>query len=172
VVLTGINQLWVADITYVHLLHECVYLAVIIDVYSRKCIGWELSRRIDAELVLNALDMAIDARLEFGISGLTHHSDHGVQYACDEYVNRLNELGIRISMSRRGNPYDNAFAESFMKTLKVEEVYLKEYKTFDEAYNNIKQFIEVVYNNKRLHSSIGYLPPVEFEAKVLNISLP
>jgi putative transposase len=171
IVLTGINQLWVADITYVHLLNECVYLAVIIDVYSRKCIGWELSRRIDAELVLNAFDMAVDARIQLGIDGLIHHSDQGVQYACNEYVNRLKELGIGISMSRKGNPYDNAFAESFMKTLKAEEVYLKEYKTFDEAYNNIKQFIEVVYNNKRLHSSIGYLPPVEFEAKVLNISL-
>jgi len=170
-VLTGINQLWVADITYVHLLHECVYLAVIIDVFSRKCIGWELSRRIDAELVLNALDTAIKARVHIGIDGLIHHSDQGVQYACNEYVDRLKELGIQISMSKKGNPYDNAFAESFMKTLKVEEVYLKEYRTFDEAYNNIKQFIEVVYNNKRLHSSIGYLPPVEFEAKVLNISL-
>ncbi|MDI6738240.1 MAG: IS3 family transposase [Nanoarchaeota archaeon] len=171
IALTGINQLWVADITYVHLVHECVYLAVIIDVYSRKCIGWELSRRIDAVLVLNALNMAVDARIESGIAGLIHHSDQGVQYACSEYVNRLKELDIKISMSRRGNPYDNAFAESFMKTLKCEEVYLKEYKTFDEAYSNLKQFIEVVYNNKRLHSSIGYLPPVEFEAKALNISL-
>jgi len=171
IILISINQLWVADITYVHLLHECVYLAVVIDVYSRKCVGWELSRRIDAELVLNALDMAVDTRIQFGIGSLIHHSDQGVQYACNEYVNRLKELGIKISMSRRGNPYDNAFAESFMKTLKAEEVYLKEYKTFDEAYNNIKQFIERVYNKKRLHSSIGYLPPDEFETKVLNISL-
>lgn len=165
------NQVWVSDITYVHLLHECIYLAVIIDIFSRKCIGWELSRRIDAELVLNALDMAVKSRVHMGIDGLVHHSDQGVQYACNEYVDRLNELGIQISMSRKGNPYDNAFAESFMKTLKAEEVYLKEYGTFDEAYNNIKKFIEIVYNNKRLHSSIGYLPPVEFEAKVLNISL-
>ena len=171
IIITGINQLWVADITYVHLLHDCVYLAVIIDVYSRKCIGWELSRRIDTELVLNAFDMAVDARIQLGIAGLIHHSDQGVQYACNEYVDRLKELGIQISMSRKGNPYDNAFAESFMKTLKAEEVYLKEYRTFDEAYNNIKQFIERVYNKKRLHSSIGYLPPDEFEAKVLNISL-
>jgi len=171
IALTGINQFWVADITYVHLQSECVYLAIIIEVYSRKCIGWEMSRRIDAVLVLNALNMAVDARLHLGIDGLIHHSGQGVQYACNDYVNRLNELGIKISMSRKGNPYDNAFAESFMKTLKAEEVYLKEYKTFDEAYSNIKQFIEVVYNNKRLHSSIGYLPPVEFEAKALNISL-
>jgi len=168
IVLTGINQLWVSDITYVHLLNVCVYLAVIIDVYSRKCIGWALSRRIDAELVHNALNMAIGERMVLGISGLIHHSDQGVQYACNEYINRLNELGIRISMSRKGNPYDNAFAESFMKTLKVEEVYLKEYKTFDEAYKDIKQFIEVVYNKKRLHSSLDYMPPEEFEQEELN----
>lgn len=167
-IITGINQLWVADITYIHLANECVYIAVIIDVFSRKCIGWELSRRIDAGLVLNALDMAIKARAHFGINGLIHHSDQGVQYACNEYVELLEELGIKISMSRKGNPYDNAFAESFMKTLKSEEVYLKEYKTFEEAYNNIKQFIEVVYNKKRLHSGIGYKPPVEFEQEVLN----
>jgi putative transposase len=164
---TGVNQLWVADITYIHLLNEHVYLAVIIDVFSRKCIGWELSRRLDAELVLNALNMAIKARSHLGINGLIHHSDQGVQYACNEYVDLLLELGVRISMSRKGNPYDNAFAESFMKTLKAEEVYLKEYKTFDEAYNNIKKFIEIVYNKKRLHSSIGYLPPEEFETEVL-----
>lgn len=168
IVLTGINQVWVADITYVHLANEHVYLAVIIDIYSRKCIGWELSRLIDAKLVLNALDMAADARVQLGIDGLIHHSDQGVQYACNEYIDRLNELGIRISMSRKGNPYDNAFAESFMKTLKAEEVYLKEYKTFEEAYNNIKEFIDIVYNKKRLHSSIGYIPPEEFEQEVLN----
>jgi len=168
IVLTGINQLWVADITYIHLADGHVYLAVIIDVFSRKCIGWELSRRIDSNLVLNALDMAVKARAHLGIDGLVHHSDQGVQYACNEYVNLLESLGIKISMSRKGNPYDNAFAESFMKTLKAEEVYLKEYKTYDEAYNNIKQFIEIVYNKKRLHSGIGYLPPEEFEQEVLN----
>jgi len=152
-------------------MNEHVYLAVIIDVFSRKCIGWELSRRIDAGLVLNALDMAIKARAHMGIDGLIHHSDQGVQYACNEYVDLLEELGIKISMSRKGNPYDNAFAESFMKTLKAEEVYLKEYKTFEEAYNNIKKFIEVAYNKKRLHSSIGYVPPEEFESKVLNTNI-
>ena len=151
-------------------MNEHVYLAVIIDVFSRKCIGWELSRRIDTGLVLNALDMAIKARVHMSIDGLIHHSDQGVQYACNEYVDLLEELGIQISMSRKGNPYDNAFAESFMKTLKAEEVYLKEYKTFVEAYNNIKHFIEVVYNKKRLHSSIGYVPPDEFEKEVLNIT--
>lgn len=170
-VLTGINQLWVSDITYIHLVDGYVYLAVIIDVFSRKCIGWGLSRRIDSDLVLNALDMAIKVRAHLGIDGLVHHSDQGVQYACNEYVGLLEELGIRISMSRKGNPYDNAFAESFMKTLKAEEVYLKEYKTFEEAYNNIKHFIEIVYNKKRLHSSIGYMPPVEFEKEILNINI-
>ena len=166
-----INQLWVADITYIHLGNECVYLAVIIDVFSRKCIGWGLSRRIDAGLVLNALDMAVSSRQHLGLNNLIHHSDQGVQYACNEYVELLEELGIKISMSRKGNPYDNAFAESFMKTLKSEEVYLKEYKTFEEAYNNIKQFIEIVYNKKRLHSSIGYVPPEEFEAEVLKTNI-
>lgn len=170
IIVTGINQLWVADITYIHLVNECVYLAVIIDVFSRKCIGWGLSRRIDAGLVLNALDMAVSSRQHLGLNGLIHHSDQGVQYACNEYVELLDGLGIKISMSRKGNPYDNAFAESFMKTLKSEEVYLKEYKTFEEAYNNIKQFIEIVYNKKRLHSGIGYKPPVEFEQEALNTS--
>lgn len=170
-VLTGINQLWVVDITYVHLLHECVYLAIIIDRFSRKCIGWNLSRRIDTNLALNALNGALDVRLQFGINGLIHPSDQGVQYASYEYVNRLNDFGIKISMSRKGNPYDNAFAESFMKTLKAEEVYLKEYANFAVAYSNIKTFIEEVYNKKRLHSSIGYMPPEEFEKEVLNTSI-
>lgn len=170
-VLTGINQLWVSDITYVHLVAEQVYLAVIIDVFSRKCIGWEVSRRINTQLVLNALAMAIRKRRHIGIDGLVHHSDQGVQYASDEYVNQLKEFGIRISMSRKGNPYDNAFAESFIKTLKAEEVYLKEYISIDAAFRNIKQFIDCIYNPKRLHSSIGYLPPDEFEAKILNTSL-
>jgi len=113
--------------------------------------------------------MAVRKRKHLGFEGLIHHSDQGVQYACKEYVNLLEKLGIKISMSRKGNPYDNAHMESFMKTLKVEEVYIKEYETFEEAYNNVKHFIEIVYNKKRLHSSIGYLPPNEFEAEVLNI---
>jgi putative transposase len=168
IVLTSINQLWVSDITYIHLQGGHVYLAVIIDVFSRRCIGWQLSRNIDAKLVLEALDMAIKSRMHLGIDGLIHHSDQGVQYACNEYVELLEELGITISMSRKGNPYDNAFAESFMKTLKSEEVYMKEYKTFEDVYNNIKEFIEEVYNKKRLHSGIGYMPPEEFEQEVLN----
>ena len=168
---TGLNQLWVADITYVHLGAGHVYLSVIIDVFSRKCVGWELDRRINTGLVIGALGMALKDRLWLGIDGLIHHSDQGVQYASEEYVDMLNDKGIRISMSRKGNPYDNAFAESFMKTLKAEEVYMKEYRTFEEAYDNIRQFIEEVYNKKRLHSSIGYRPPEEFENEVLNTGL-
>ena len=160
---TGINQLWAADITYIRLEREFIYLAVIIDVFSRKCIGWKLSRDIDAKLALAALDMALADRKDMGISNFIHHSDQGVQYAPWKYVDRLKENGIKISMSRKGNPYDNAFAESFIKTLKYEEVYLWEYESFDEAYKNIKKFLEVVYNKKRIHSSIGYVTPEEFE---------
>jgi len=121
-VVIGLNQLWAADITYVRLVREFVYLAVIIDVFSRKCIGWKLGRDIDAKLALAALDMALEDRKDMGISNLIHHSDQGVQYASWEYIDRLKENEINISMSRRGNPYDNAFAESFIKTLKYEEV--------------------------------------------------
>jgi len=114
--------------------------------------------------------MAINKRQHLGFKSLIHHSDQGVQYASHEYTNRLSELGIRISMSRKGNPYDNAFAESFIKTLKTEEVYMNEYRTLEEAYQNIRGFIEQVYNKKRLHSSIGYMPPEEFEEKYLKIN--
>lgn len=167
---TYLNQLWVSDITYIQLLNEYVYLAVIIEIFSRKCIGWDLSRDIDTRLTLNALDMAISDRKSIGFENLIHHSDQGVQYASKDYVNRLKENGIKISMSRKGNVYDNAFAESFIKTLKTEEVYVKEYKTMEEAYDNIKEFVEKVYNKKRLHSSIGYLPPEEFEEKILKLA--
>ncbi len=163
---TGLNQLWVADITYIRLIGEFVYLAVIIDVSSRRCVGWELDRNIDTQLTLNALDMALENRKDMDLSGLIHHSDQGVQYAANDYVDRLKEYRIRISMSRKGNPYDNAFAESFIKTLKYEEVYLREYESYAEAKRNIREFIEEVYNEKRLHSSIGYLPPNEFEMEV------
>lgn len=160
---TGLNQLWVADITYIRLIGEFVYLAVIIDVSSRRCIGWDLDRTIDTQLTLNALDMALTNRQDMGLSGLIHHSDQGAQYAANDYVDRLKEYRVRISMGRKGNPYDNAFAESFIKTLKYEEVYLREYESYDEAKRNIREFIEEVYNEKRLHSSIGYLTPNEFE---------
>jgi len=167
---TGMNQLWVADITYIQLSKEFVYLAVIIDVFSRRCIGWDLSRNIDTQLTLNALLKALQTRNKDDLKNLIHHSDQGVQYASMDYVNYLKDIGIQISMSRKGNPYDNAFAESFMKTLKYEEVYLNEYGRFNDAFENIEHFIEEVYNLKRLHSSIGYKSPVDFEkAKCLNM---
>lgn len=170
-VLTRLNQLWVSDITYILLPHEHVYLAVIIDVFSRKIVGWALSRKIDAALAVSALHMAISERKHMGLSGLVHHSDQGVQYASNDYVMVLEQNNIKISMSRRGNPYDNAFAESFMKTLKIEEVYVKDYRNYEEVKENILHFMGIVYNTKRVHSSIGYLTPTEFETQLLNISL-
>lgn len=131
-------------------------------VYSRRCVGWKLSRQIDTHLTLAALEMALTQRQP--ASGLIHHSDRGVQYASLAYVARREQADARVSMSAKGNPYDNAKAESFFKTLKREEVYLQEYRTFAEAESNLGHFIEAVYNVKRLHSSLGYLPPVEFEA--------
>lgn len=166
---TGLNRVWVADITYIRLPQEFVYLAAIIDIFSRKCIGWSLGKDIDSLLTSDALEIALANRGMTGLSDLIHHSDRGVQYASNDYVERLLELGIKISMSRKGNVYDNAFAESFNKTLKVEEVYINEYETFEDALKNIKHFIDIVYNKKRLHSSIGYVPPEEFEREVLNI---
>ena len=136
--------------------------------FSRRCIGWALEKNIDTQLTTEALIMAIKKRKHLGLTRLVHHSDRGVQYASDEYILILDNNEIRISMSRSGNPYDNAHMESFMKTFKVEEVYIKEYETFEEAYKNIKDFIELVYNKKRLHSSIGYVPPEEFEKEVLS----
>jgi len=162
--LTGINQLWVADITYIRLRREFVYLAVILDAYSRRCIGWALEPYLEAELALEALRMALATRKVE--AGLVHHSDRGVQYASLAYTELLKEHGIRISMSRSGNPYDNAQAERFMRTLKYEEVYLFEYETVAEARARISHFLEEVYNQKRLHSAIGYVPPAEYEQQL------
>jgi len=159
---TGVNQVWVADITYIRIVTGFVYLAVILDVFSRRVVGWALSKRIDHALTVTALRMAIESRNP--APGIIHHSDRGVQYACGEYAAELAEHGFEISMSAAGNPYDNAFAESFMKTLKKEEVYLWEYESFTDVVERIPQFIESVYNRKRVHSGIGYLPPEEFEA--------
>jgi putative transposase len=155
------DVIWVADLTYIRLPKEFVYLAAILDAYSRRCVGWNLSTRIDTNLALGALEEALATREVK--PGLIHHSDRGVQYASHAYVERLMSVGIQISMSAKGNAYDNAKAESFFKTLKQEEVYLKQYQTFEEAQRNIGQFLDDVYNTKRLHSSLGYLPPVEFE---------
>lgn len=164
-VLTDINQLWVADITYIRLQRQFIYLAAVLDAYSRRCIGWALARYLDARLSLAALQMALQSR-RFSAGKLTHHSDRGVQYACHDYVRVLQQNHIQISMSRIGNPYDNAKAERFMRTLKYEEVYLNDYDTFTEVMLSVQNFIEAVYNRKRLHSALGYLPPAEFEASL------
>jgi transposase InsO family protein len=156
------DQVWQADITYIRLPTGFVYLACILDSYSRRCVGWALSRTIDTALTLAALEMALTTRQPQ--PGLIHHSDQGVQYASAAYVARLEQAGVQISMATTGNPYENAKAESFFKTLKCEEVYLNDYQTFQEAEANLERFIEDVYNRKRLHSSLNYLPPDEFEA--------
>jgi putative transposase len=162
---TGLNQLWVSDITYVRLYQEFIYLAVILDAFSRRVIGWALSRNIDTELTLAALRMAINIRTPWP-PGLIHHSDRGVQYAATEYTQLLDDHRIRISMSRKGNPYDNAQCERFMKTLKYEEVYLNEYEDLLDARRRIGRFLDDVYNSRRLHSAIGYLSPAEFEQQL------
>jgi len=133
------------------------------DLFSRECIGWNLDRSLHTELALKALAMAMETRWNENLWGLIHHSDQGVQYASEEYIGWLKAHGILISMSARGNPYDNAFVESFIRTLKYEEVYLNEYETFSDALDNIAHFIDDVYNKKRLHSAIGYRSPIDFE---------
>jgi putative transposase len=158
----GINEAWVADITYIRLPTTFCYLAAILDAWSRRCVGWELSAHIDAELVLAALERAIRQRQP--ATGLIHHSDHGVQYASTRYVERLEQIGAQVSMAAVGNVYENAMAESFFATLKREEVHLHDYQSLAEAEANLERFIEEVYNHKRLHSSLGYRPPSEFEA--------
>ncbi len=155
------NRCWVADLTYVRLPEGFVYLACLLDVYSRKCIGWSLSRRIDAQLPLQALEMAIAQRVI--PAGLIHHSDRRRQYCSHTYVERLLDIGANISMSTPGQPTENAFAESFIKTIKCEEVYVHQYQTFEEAQASLQAFLEDVYNAKRLHSSLDYVPPDEFE---------
>jgi transposase InsO family protein len=164
-VLTGVNQLWRADITYIRLADEFVYLAVILDAYSRRVIGWALDRSLQDSLTIMALEMALAQR---GVpAGLVHHSDRGVQYASRDYTRILEEHGIRISMSRPGNPWDNAACESFMKTLKCEEVYRSEYRDLADAYARVGGFLEEIYNQKRLHSALDYRSPAEFERALL-----
>lgn len=159
--ITGVNQVWVTDLTYIRIATGFVYLSAILDLFSRRVVGWAVSSKINAELCLAALDDAIEKRKP--ATGLIHHSDRGVQYACDQYRSRLKELGMIASMSAKGYCYDNAFMESWFKTLKAEEVYLTEYEKLDDVLKSIPRFIEDVYNEKRLHSSLSYFSPVEFE---------
>ena len=160
--LTAPNQLWVADITFIRLRDEFIYLAVVLDAYSRRVVGWNLGRNLQAELAVGALHMALKQR-SWKAEGLIHHSDRGVQYASAEYTRLLEQNDIQISMSRRGNPYDNARAERFMRTLKEEEVQDTNYLNLEDARDRIGRFIEEVYNRKRLHSALRYLTPEEFE---------
>lgn len=168
-VLTGLNQLWVADLTYIRLETEFVFLAVVIDAFSRRVIGWALERHMEDDLTLAALRMALQARRPS--PGWVHHSDRGSQYASGDYTGLLKQHGGRISMSRKASPWENGACESWMKTLKSEEVYRQEYRDLAEARASIMRFIEQVYNHKRLHSALGYRPPAEFEQELLQAAL-
>lgn len=160
--ISGVNQLWVADITYVRLQEEFVYLAVVIDRFSRRVVGWSLDRSLSSRLTIEALRQAIELR-QPGV-GLVHHSDRGVQYACRDYMKLLEASKMIPSMSRAGNPYDNAVCESFLKTLKAEEIYCTDYRDLETLRKNVEEFIDRYYNRQRLHSALGYQTPEEFEA--------
>jgi putative transposase len=163
--LSGINQLWVADLTYIRLETEFVYLAVVIDAFSRRVIGWALDRTMEDDLTLAALRMALELRRP--AAGWVHHSDRGSQYASGDYTDLLKAHDCQISMSHKASPWENAGCESWMKTLKYEEVYRQEYRDLFEARASLARFIDKVYNQKRLHSALGYRPPVEFEQALL-----
>lgn len=163
--LTNLNQVWVSDITYVRIQTGFIFVAIILDLCSRKVVGWAISKRINAELAVTALRMAIEQRKPD--PGCIHHSDQGIQYCSEDYIELLTEWKFQISMSRKGNPYDNAWAESFMRILKYEEIYLSEYETYEDVVNRLPHFIEEIYNRKRIHSSIGYLTPEEFEWQIM-----
>lgn len=160
----GLDEVWTADLTYIRIGNGFVYLAVILDLYSRRVIGWSISKRIDGELATSALRMAIAQRRPK--PGCIHHSDRGVQYLCEDYVTLLKQHGFWISNSAKGNPYDNAWTERFMRTLKQEEVYLANYETYLDVIENLPSFIEDVYNERRIHSGIDYLTPSELEERV------
>ena len=162
---TAVNQLWVADITYLRLNEEFVYLSVVLDAHSRCVVGWAMERHLGTILALRALKMALERRQPE--PGMIHHSDRGVQYACSDYVEMLQQHGIQISMSRVGNPYDNAQAESFMKTLKQEEVKGRVYRDLDHLRHSLAEFLENIYNRRRLHSALGYQSPLEYEASLM-----
>jgi transposase InsO family protein len=168
--LTGINQLWIADITYIRLQREFVYLAVVLDRFSRKAIGWSLDSTLASRLVIDALKQAIATRQP--PPGLVHHSDRGIQYACSDYVQLLTAHGIVPSMSRPANPYDNAACESFMKTLKQEEIYCQQYRDLAELTSHLEEFIDRYYNRLRLHSALGYQSPEEFERNAATTADP
>ena len=164
--LSGLNQLWVADITYIRLEAEFVYLAVVIDAYSRRVIGWALDCNMEDDLTMAALRVALEQRRP--AAGLVHHSDRGSQYASGDYTDLLKAHGCEISMSHKASPWENAGCESWMKTLKCEEVYRQEYRDLSEARASLTRFIDKIYNQKRLHSALGYRPPVEFEQTLGN----
>lgn len=165
--LTGPNQLWATDITFIRLVKEYVYLSAVIDVYTRKIVGWAVSRDLSHKFCLKSLDIAV--RRYEPSAGIIHHSDRGVQYCCVDYVEYLRKNSFQISMSRTATPEDNAYIEAFFKTLKREEIYFKDYKVLDDVKDNLPRFIDEVYNTKRLHSSLGYKTPSEFEAEVLKL---
>jgi putative transposase len=164
--LNGINQLWVADLTYIRLRTEFVFLAVILDRFSRKAIGWALDRSLTARVAVSALQQAIERRQP--APGVVHHSDQGIQYACSDYIQELKSHHMVPSMSRPANPYDNAACESFMKTLKQEEIYCHQYRDFEELAEHLEEFIGAYYNRQRLHSALGYRTPEEFERDTMS----
>jgi transposase InsO family protein len=165
--LTGPNQVWATDFTYIKLRYQFVYLSAVLDIYTRKIVGWSLSESLTHEFCLEAIKSAVQK--EKPPKGLVHHSDRGIQYVCEPYIKFLLENEFEISMSRPGVPEENAFIESFFKTLKKEEVYVRKYQTINEVINNVPKFIEEVYNKKRLHSSLGYMSPEEYECKILKL---